>query len=957
MKRLRPAVKARPGRTPRRRKAVRPKTAARPPRRHAAEGGRAASLGDALPVGLLFIAEGKIVWANPAALALFGVDLPALKRRRAEGLFPAALQGDDRKALTAWRRGQARGSLRLQYAHPRTGRRTYDVTLRRFTHHNLTGRLAVLRDITDQEEVSARLLRLEAQLRNSQERLRTLTEEITDGVALNVDGKIAWCNPAAAELTGYTRQELLGKPFGFLFAEKIRPVLQARRLARLEGKSAPDRYDATVQRKDGGHLLLDLCIKTVRVEGKKAVLVVARDATEQRLVERGLKLQRDLALSVAEETSVNAVCARVLETGMQVAEMDAGAIYLFRDNPGRFVAVEFRGFSERFRDRFWRVPGDGPVARRVLRREFVESTEPRFPSLTRRSMKEERLRFACWVPLHQEHRILGVLVLASREDHILTATNRHVLETLVSVACQAITTKRLEENLRQSEVHYRSLAENIRDGLTIVEHNDIVYANARACEIFGYPWEVYKNKKSWELAAPEEQTRLREFHERCLREGILPDELEYWAVRPDGRRVYVHNRYTYRGTTRYIVTTDMTARRQADEERARMSSQLQNAQRLESLGVLAGGIAHDFNNLLMGILGNTSLVLSTLPPPSPHRYNLEQIEKAATHAADLTRQLLAYAGKGPMPAETIHVNHLLRDVGTLLEVTVARNAEVHMELAPDLPAVEGAVTQLKQVVVNLSSNASEAMEGRRGNIWFRTHVRQAGRRDLETGYVDDKLPEGRYVVLEVEDDAGGISPEIQAKLFDPFFTTKFTGRGLGLAAVLGIVRAHRGAIRVASELGRGTRFEIWLPVQADGQPEAGATPKASARTPGGRILVVDDENSVRQVVRLMLDERGYQVVIAASGAEAVKRLQAEAKAYRAAVLDLTMPDMGGIATLKALRGIRPDLPVLMMSGYSNEEMASRLRGQQRCAGIQKPFSIAALTNALQSLLEGREEQD
>src|SRR5262249_16490473 len=248
-----------------------------------------------------------------------------------------------------------------------------------------------------------------------------------------------------------------------------------------------------------------------------------------------------------------------------------------------------------------------------------------------------------------------------------------------------------------------------------------------------------------------------------------------------------------------------------EEERRKVQVKLLHAQKLESLGVLSGGIAHDFNNLLVGILGNAGLALHELPENAPVRHTIAEIETAALRAAELTRQLLAYAGRGQSVVQRVSMAELVRDMANLLASAVGKTARLDYQLAEQVPRVEGDATQLRQVVMNLTSNAGEAIGGGSGTITLTTGEMQADRAYLAESQLGAGLSAGPYVFLEVKDDGHGMHPATLAKIFDPFFTTKFTGRGLGLAAVLGIVRAHKGAIRVSSAPGRGTTIRVLLP--------------------------------------------------------------------------------------------------------------------------------------------------
>jgi CheY-like chemotaxis protein len=375
---------------------------------------------------------------------------------------------------------------------------------------------------------------------------------------------------------------------------------------------------------------------------------------------------------------------------------------------------------------------------------------------------------------------------------------------------------------------------------------------------------------------------------------------------------------------------------------------MQEVQKLESLGILAGGIAHDFNNLLMAILGNADLALLALSPASPAHPNVEQIVRASQRAADLCSQMLAYSGKGRFVVGLYDLSEIVREMMQMLEVSVSKKANVRYSFAADLPAIEVDVTQMRQIIMNLITNASEALGDQSGYISVSTGVMDCDRAYLAESYLDDKLLEGKYVYLEVADTGSGIDEETRRRIFDPFFTTKFTGRGLGLAAVLGIVRGHQGAIKVYSEVGQGTTFKVLLPAREWAQENR--VPSAAHSVPplpgGGTVLLIDDDPEVREVGSQMLERLGFKVLTAAHGQEGLKVFQARGGEIDCVILDLTMPEMGGEEVFRELRRLRSDVRVILSSGYNEQEVTQRFAGKGLAGFIQKPYRVANLQEIL-----------
>ncbi|MCA9509753.1 MAG: PAS domain-containing protein [Myxococcales bacterium] len=399
------------------------------------------------------------------------------------------------------------------------------------------------------------------------------------------------------------------------------------------------------------------------------------------------------------------------------------------------------------------------------------------------------------------------------------------------------------------------------------------------------------------------------------------------------------------------VVQDVTERVRADERKERLEARMLQSQKLESLGVLAGGIAHDFNNLLTGILGNADLALSQVAPSDPVHPMLRDIERATVRAAELTAQLLAYAGKADVETTTLELGALVEETIPLLHTSVGPATRLATR-ASERPAwIRGDATRVRQLLMNLVTNAVEALPPAGGNVEIETGVLRADRETLARASHADELPEGDYAFLRVRDDGCGMDETTLQRIFDPFFTTKFEGRGLGLASALGIVRSHGGALTVESEPGRGTEFRVLFP---NASPPVGAEvvvrDAPAAGVVAGTIVVVDDEPAVLAVARQMLEQQGYRVIACADAAQALAAT-ARVDDLTAAVVDLTMPDTSGEKLCLQLRELRRDLPVLFVSGRGTQSALERVGGIPRSAFVAKPFRSAALRDALAALVE------
>ena len=386
-------------------------------------------------------------------------------------------------------------------------------------------------------------------------------------------------------------------------------------------------------------------------------------------------------------------------------------------------------------------------------------------------------------------------------------------------------------------------------------------------------------------------------------------------------------------------------------EARRLETKLVESAKLESLGVLAGGIAHDFNNLLTGILGNASLARQELPPTSLGQPMLDQIETAARRAADLCKQMLAYSGKGRFVVQRLDLNKLIEDTTHLLNISIAKNCILRFNLAPNLVPIRADATQLRQVIMNLVINGSEAIASRSGVLAITTGVARVDEEYLKGFRPDASPPPGDYVFVEVSDNGCGMDAATLTRIFDPFFTTKFTGRGLGLAAVLGIVRGHKGGLKVYSELGKGTTFKLFFPVaNGHAQDSTSPFPAPLAFKGTGTVLVVDDEETVRTVAARMLERLGFAVMTANDGREGMEKFRTDPARFTLVLLDLTMPHLDGEETFRQMRVLNPGVRVILTSGFNQQEAVNRFTGKGLAGFIQKPFELGSLIQVIRSVL-------
>jgi PAS domain S-box-containing protein len=786
---------------------------------------------------------------------------------------------------------------------------------------NVMGLIGMVEDVTERHQA-------EEQVRAARRLLHAVFDTIPLRMAVkNRTGRYIMVNRAHAAAFGGTEADNLGKRLDELaYVDPAeREALRSADQAVMETKALVDipalRWTDVSGAERYRHLMkFPLLDEQGEVD---AIVSVSEDITERLHTEQALGAGR-----------------RLLQT---ILDTIPHSLFV-KDREGRFIMVNhamarFNGMeprqmiglrSEDMGDRFSTalpaiVESDAAVVRSGERVDMPEV------SMRDADGKEQWVR-AVKLPLRDEQgRIMGVVAVSEvvteqrRAEEALRA-NRRLLRTVVDHLPLWVT-------VRDREGHFvmlnRAMAEAF--GLSVTDAPTNSLADGR-------------------VVRPEEARALDEMFERvrASRQPVTAPEMGLTLPRGEARTVRIALIPLLDGAGAYdgalTVVEDIT-------DRKKQELALLHAQKMESLGVMAGGIAHDFNNLLVSVLGNVSLALLKLPADTPVREELGQIEVAGQRAADLCRQMLAYAGKGRLERVPVNLNQLVQEMTQLVRVSLPKPVSLNFRLAAELPLLEGDPTQLRQVIMNLVINAGEAIGEKPGTITLSSGVIHVDDQYLLEAHMamgqDPK--EGDYVFLEVSDSGSGMSPETRARIFDPFFTTKFTGRGLGLASVLGIIRGHQGGLKVYSVVGRGTSFKVLLPVALG---TAAAPPRADPKatwTGAGTVLVVDDESAIRSVTVRMLNVLGFQVIEAADGAAAVELLRQDPAAVYAVLLDLTMPGMSGEETLGRLRAVRGDLPVIVLSGYSEKDVMDRFAGRELAGFLQKPFKLDALRERLRLL--------
>jgi PAS domain S-box-containing protein len=501
--------------------------------------------------------------------------------------------------------------------------------------------------------------------------------------------------------------------------------------------------------------------------------------------------------------------------------------------------------------------------------------------------------------------------------------------------------------MKASEEKFRTLSAAAIEGVFVHSDGRILFANEAGATMYGFDSASMVNASLMELTAPESRAVVAEH----LRSGGA-EPYEGMALRKDGTTFVAEVRgrtMSHQGRpTRVTIIRDITDRKRIEAEQRALAERVRQAQKLESLGVLAGGVAHDFNNILTVISNGVSLAKRVEGLGSESTGHLEAIALAVERAADLCRQMLAYAGKARLEREPLELSALVAEMSTILEASIVKKATLVRELAPSLPPLLGDATQIRQIVMNLVLNASEAISSARGTIRIYTGVSTYEAAAFARSPAGGAPKAGAYVWMEVQDDGVGMDAATVAHMFDPFFTTKFVGRGLGMAAVLGIVRGHDGALEVESAAGVGTRIRVYFPV-GNTEPVRATQTSVEGRHGRGLVLLVDDEKNVRLSTERLLVSLGFEVLVARDGFEAVEVFRSESGRIDAVLLDLSMPRMGGIEAMAQLRGIAPHVPVIITSGYGVYDDVAH-EGPGPNAVLPKPYSVEDLLETIHQVM-------
>ncbi len=818
----------------------------------------------------------------------------------------------------------------------------------------------------------SRMADFNLQLAKSEERFITIFNNMSDTIFIHdaATGALVDVNAPVFDMFGYHREEAIGLDIDDMSTgEPPYSKTEALRWFRVAADSeTPVVLEWRYRRKDGTHFWAECSLRRAHIGDRQVIIVAARDISERKAVAETLRrselfsstlnrISRAFLTGKNDEEMFDQVLAAVLD----VMQSPYG-IFGYIDTNGSLVCPSItREIRDecRMSDKSAVFPecawGDSIWGRTLRSGKAHCSNQPLAPP-----QGHIPIRRCLAVPLAYRGKTIGLLTVANKSRDY-TEEDAQQLESMAGqvapVLFSRLERQQASQAMRESENRLRVIFETAPVGIIMISPQGVItFANSRMTEMFGCDRDGLIGSPYLSRIHPDEHAAAEARLQRLIDGDAENSSAERQYCRTDGSCFW-----GYVSSRRYenvhgdlisivCVISDITETKRSKEERRKLEQQMLHVQKLESLGVLAGGIAHDFNNILLAITGNASLALMRVGPESPAAHHLQQIEKAADKAADLARQMLAYSGRGRFVLEALDLNLIVEEMTNMLQVSISKNAILLYHLTDRLPSIMADATQIRQVVMNLVINASEAIGDRDGVISISTGCMDCDHEYLQSAWIDQNLPEGRYTYLEVADNGCGMTREIMERIFDPFFTTKFTGRGLGMAAILGIVRGHRGAIKVCSEPGKGSSFKILLPVCESPAELDRKQPDDGSWHGHGTVLLVDDEETIRAIGSEMLKKLGYDVITACDGREAAELYSYQRDRIAFVVLDLTMPYMNGEDTYRELRRINPEVKVIMTSGYNQQEITERFMGEGLAGFIQKPYRMSTLTNVVRNIM-------
>ena len=744
---------------------------------------------------------------------------------------------------------------------------------------------------------------------------------------ITADASIIEANEAACRSLGYTSDELLKlkvTDIDILYDAKVWPLHWEE--LKIHGSLF---FESSQRAKDGKILPVEISANFIHFNDREYNCAFVRDLSERQKSEETLRDSEE-QMRIIFETS---------ESGIILVNPQGVIIFSNRRMAEMFGMSHDEVIGSAYPDHLHmseKISGDGLMQQLILGAIKSVTTE-------RRYIRKDGTNFWGY--------------LSGRRLENQDGSLRALVGFITDITERKLMTRLLAEN----EVRLRTLVQTLPDLIWLKDVDGVyLFCNTIFERFFGAREAEIVGKTDYDFVDRELADFFREHDRKAMAAGKPTSNEEWITFADDGHHALLDTIKTpmYDSDGMLVgvlgIARDITDRKNSEESRLGLERQLLHSQKLESLGILSGGIAHDFNNLLLAVLGNLDLALMKLPEEATARNNIGRAVNAAKQAAKLTNMMLAYSGKGNFIIKELNLTELVEENAAMLSAAIPKAIKLKLQLDHALPPVMADAGQIQQVVMNLITNASEAIGEVNGSIILSTGVQEFDQLTLDGSRLEEKMPTGCYVWLEVSDTGCGMDEGTLHKLFDPFFTTKFTGRGLGMSAVQGIIRAHKGAFLVESRPAIGTTIRVLLPIAdlpwTEQTNTALAAEAVKSATSAGTILVVDDEEMIRGVCVDLIEELGFEALVAADGEEALRIFRGYSDRISLVLLDQVMPDLDGVAVFRELRLIRPDIKVLLSSGYSEQEVSERFIGLGLDGFIQKPFSLSLLSAELRRVL-------
>ncbi|MDD2273819.1 MAG: PAS domain S-box protein [Desulfuromonadaceae bacterium] len=779
----------------------------------------------------------------------------------------------------------------------------------------IIGLYGIARDVTENKNT-------EDALKASEERFKNVLQDVSSIAVQGYapDGTTQYWNHASELLYGYTAQEAIGRNLvDLIIPPEIRADVEQAITYMAESGQAIPSAELSLRRKDGSMVTVFSSHVIVKIPGRNQELFCLDiDLSELKQKEMELRDSKELFSLFMKYSPIYTFIKQIEDNQSRVIEVSDNFIEL----AGK-TAEELRGctMDEIFPPEF---------AGKITADDISVVNEGKVIQL------EEDLN-------GNSYSTIKFPIIREGKSSLLAGFTINITDR-----------KQAEEAMRRNESYYRSIFDNSLVGVAVSDENYVFTdVNDAYCRLLGYAKEeLIGIKRISDVSHPEDAEKSVEMIRKLQNKELTEYTLEKRYVSKSGKTIpvmlFVKGNYSqdgrFEGSTGSVL--DLSEHLLAEREKHDLEQQLLQAQKLESLGVLAGGIAHDFNNILAVIIGRCALAKMNYSNADKH---IPDIEKAAERAADLCRQMLAYAGKTDFIVKDINLGILVDDMVTMLRATINQNVKINLSLPATIPVITGDESQIRQIVTNLIINSSEAIGEVQGNVFVSVAKEYISAESAEKDCQGNGIAPGWYVLLEVSDDGCGMDAETKNRIFEPFFTTKFTGRGLGMSAVLGIIKAHQGALQLESAKGLGTTFKVYLPIQNNGQSEVLPFLQSAEPEPwrsSGTILLVEDEEQVASVAQAMLEELGFSVMVASNGVEALQQYQDNVSAIALVITDIGMPIMDGYELFSRLKTLNPKVPIIISSGFGDSVITSRIPTEEIAGLISKPYNFIQLCEVL-----------